>query len=146
MICVPTQELSQLRKRMQEWESWLGSLLRLASAQASLGLAPAMQDECDILHNRIKQAQEMTEEMLGRLSQADELMEESDVLVGRALNQLFSEFSMPFDTSCLESLHLAGVENDVSRLTLGGAVSRHVLPGVTSLQWQAGEEDVADGL
>lgn len=146
MIRVPIQELNQLRKRMHEWESWLGSLLRLAALQASLGLAPAMQDECDILHNRIKQAQEMTEEMLGRLTQADELMQESDVLVGRALNQLFSEFAMPFDTSCLESLHLAGVENDVSRLTLGGALSRQVLPGVTSLQCQASEEDFADGL
>lgn len=133
MIRIPGQGLGLLGKRLQDWESWTGSLVRLVAAHSEL-----CDQVCEVgssrqLHDALRQAQEAISDLQDRIHKTWELFEGGDVSVGRSFCQIFDHFSVSFDTRCIESLHLSAVENDVHRLSLNGTLSPAVIPGVRVL-------------
>ena len=139
MIRIPGQELGQLCRRLNDWEAWIASLARLNAAHSELSAQVSDGSLNRQLYDALRQAQESVSALQDRLHKARDLFEESDVEVGRSVGRVFDQFSMVFDTRCLESLHLAAVENDVHRLSLNGTLSSSIVPGVRTLDaWPEG--------
>ena len=130
MILFPTHDVEQCGQVIEQWEPWLGSMLRLLTTipveVGDLANVDEVRRVCSI-------AREQASDLSQSLRKTILRMEDTESDLRDTLEQGLSGFLEGFDTSMLESLHMCALEFDLHRLSLGGSISGQLIPTVLPL-------------